>query len=112
MTGIDSQEFDWNHVYLLGWYDSKGTSYLSTWIGAIDNRVEVVVVGFDSAHGPPLWNAPVPNDCVLLAIPISTHSFDERIAYATSVGGVYAFGCLSKNKIDRQNLVENKTWRS
>lgn len=82
---------DWDHIYLLGWYDSKGRGYLSSWAGS-NPPIDVVVRGM-GAYGPPLWNAPVPTGCFAHPIP-TEHTKDHmsRIAYATSIGGVYAFG--------------------
>lgn len=68
MTGTEHQtteKLDWDHVYLLGWYDSKGKPYLSTWSGDL-KKVEVVVVGFNHALGPPLWSTPALVACTLL----------------------------------------------
>ncbi len=81
---------DWDHVYLLGWYDQAGRSYLTSWDGPSD-YVHVVV---KTAQSPPMWSAPVPPGAELAAMPEHLTTLTDRVQYATSIGGVYAFGWL------------------
>lgn len=52
------ENFDWEHVYLLGWYNAQETPYLTTWAGALP-YVHVAVTGPAGLRelGPPLWKA-------------------------------------------------------
>lgn len=87
----------WDHLYLLGWYDEKGKPFLSTWEG--DKPMADVVVKFTHPAGPPIWNAPV-NGATLHVMPENL-DFEAKIKFATSIGGVYAFGWYQDAPIDR-----------
>jgi hypothetical protein len=63
--------------------------------------VAAVVIGFNAIKGPPLWNAPVPPSCKVYRMPEHIKEFADCVAYATSLGGVYAFGWLVDGPIDR-----------
>ncbi len=89
----------WDHVYLLAWYDAKGHPYMTTWSGSCP-PVEVVVRGYSPSMGVPLWASPVPKNCTLSPMPEGlTHQ--GKIDHATKEGGVYAFGWLLAEPIDR-----------
>ncbi len=90
---------DWDHVYILGWEEPGGKSSMSSYIlskGTV--VVDVVVIG---AARPPGWNAPVPDGCSIEWMPEQFVTTEERVAYATSRGGLYAYGILTDVRIDR-----------
>jgi len=90
---------DWTHTYLLGWFGPDGQPYLSSWAGN-HQQIEVVVTGYDPTRGPPLWHAPT-GHAQLHPIPDKCQTQSEKIAYASSLGGVYAFGWLLDKPVDR-----------
>lgn len=94
-----TEPLNWDHTYLLGWYDRTGRSFLTSWDGDLP-LVGVVVVG-GRPLGPPLWNAPVPAGCVAYPVPTTLVDLEARIAYATTLGGVYAFGWRLDRVIER-----------
>jgi len=61
-TETKQRIIDWNHVYLLGWYDPDGRPHLTTWEDSDETRknlVTVVVTGPDVAQwGVPIWSSP------------------------------------------------------
>ena len=81
---------DWNHVYLLGWFDCFGKCYLTTWTGDMP-PVDCVIIGWQ----PPLWNSPIQNQSIEPMID-SAKTTEEKIEYASQRGGVYAFGWYFK----------------
>ncbi len=94
------EALNWDHTYLLGWYDREEKSYLSSWDG--DNpRVDCVVVGYNHGYGPPIWHAPVPPRCVAFKMPADLVTTKDKVAYATRLGGVYAFGWYITQPIQR-----------
>ena len=88
------EHFDWQHIYLLGWEDHAGQSYLSTWSGDLP-WVEVVV---HNTQLVPLWNAPVPPSARLESIPEG----EDGREYAQRVGGFFAFGWYVKEGVSRR----------
>jgi len=88
-------KFDWDHIYLLGWYDQNGKAFLTTWEGDLP-QVSVVVTGV-SPYGPPLWRTPVPAGCTLHAIPLGKSNQE----YAKELGGVVAFGWYIEDGMTR-----------
>lgn len=84
---------DWEHFYVLGWYDSDGRAYLSTWNGDLP-IFEAVVTGGD----PPLWKAPVPPRRKIHAVPLEVSATE----YATSIGGVRVIGWYIEKGFERQ----------
>ena len=96
----DAVPLDWDFTYLLGWYGPDERSYLSSWMGS-NPPVEVIVVGYNEGYGPPLWNAPVPPSCKVYKMPEHIVDLKAKVAYATHLGGVYAFGWLLDKPVDR-----------
>lgn len=94
---MDEKEmkFDWDHIYLLGWYDENGKAFLTTWEGS-QPLIYVVVTGA-SPYGPPLWRAPIPKDCELHEIPTGKGNQE----YAKGLGGVLAFGWYIEDGMTR-----------
>lgn len=86
---------DWDHVYLLGWYDRERRSYLTTWDGDLP-MVNVVVLGLPS-HRMPMWDAPVPPQAELRRVPDDQDPHE----YAASLGGYHAFGWLVADGVKR-----------
>lgn len=93
------QILDWNHVYLLGWYDKTGRAYLSTWMG--DRPMVHVIVKNHHSFGPPLWRAPAPARCTLEGFPEDVTTLEDRVTYATAHGGSYAFGWYYDEPFER-----------
>ncbi len=90
-------KLDWNHVYLLGWYDHSGRSHLSTWHG--DFPVVTVVVFGVNPLNIPLWDALVPpNARFELA-----SSLDAAQGKARSQGGYAAFGWYIEKGFERRD---------
>lgn len=89
---------DWDHVYLLGWYDETGRSYLSTWDG--DHPYVYVVVTHLGGRQMPLWKAPVPRGAELQLVP-DMKEHQERVAYATSKGGFLAIAWYIEDGFQR-----------
>lgn len=85
---------DWDHVYLVGYYDKSGNPILTTWIST-KPRIDVVVTGCDEV---PLWRAPIPTGCKIHEIPAGRDPGE----YAKSIGGLYAFGWYEKDEITRK----------
>lgn len=96
---MPDRPLDWTHTYLLGWFGPDGQPYLSSWAGT-HQQIEVVVTGYDLTRGPPLWNAPI-GHAQLHHIPDEHRTQSSKIAYATSLGGVLAFGWLLDEPVDR-----------
>ena len=91
-------KLDWEHIYLLGWYDQSGKSYLTTWSGDLP-IINVIVTGPSSLHtfGPPLWKAPA--QAKLPGAPLveefQLHEItidDDPIEEARDLNGVVAVG--------------------
>ncbi len=96
-------KLDWDHVYLLGWHDKDGHSYLTTWSG--DRPwVEVVVTGA-GPFGPPIWKSYVPNGVTLheMSEP-SGHRFRSKEDRARLLHGIYAFGWYIEEGIEREKV--------
>ena len=49
---------DWNHFYILGWYDSNRKPYLTTWDGKAPIITAVITGPKVQTHGPPIWDSP------------------------------------------------------
>jgi hypothetical protein len=75
---------DWDHVYLLGWFQ-HGRAYLTTYAGY---RPKVTVVVRTPGCSPPMWAARVPAGCELVPVPPET----DASVLARQLGGVVAFG--------------------
>jgi len=89
----------WDHVYLLGWYDESGKAFLTTWDGDKPVR-SFVVTGVDSINMP-LWNAPVPKNAAIHAVPMGK---DPQI-HARELGGFHAIGWwVPKNERKSQEV--------
>lgn len=88
---------DWDHVYLLGWYDHEGRDYLTSWDGDLP-YVNVVVLGVLPETGMPLWNASVPEGAMVEEIPEGVDPHE----YAKEKGGYYAFGWLFADGVERR----------
>jgi len=94
---------DWEHVYLLAWWDEKGKSYLTTWDW---NRpyVHVVVTGLDGWHMP-LWKHPdVPSGAQLHLVPDEVSNFQHRLEYAALRGGYLALGWYIEEGFERESV--------
>jgi len=49
---------DWNHIYILAWYDPyDGTPYLTTWHGDLPTVTVHVTGPSVRTYGPPMWSA-------------------------------------------------------
>jgi hypothetical protein len=92
----EEMKFDWDHIYLLSWYDQNGKAYLTTWEGDLP-IIAVVVTGARKPYGPPLWRAPVPAGCELHEIPTGKGNQE----YAKELGGVVAIGWYIKDGLTR-----------
>ena len=64
---VPPEKLTWDHIYLLGWIDHEGQSYLTTWEGNLP-MLEVIVYGV-SGLSIPLWDASVPPGARLEAVP-------------------------------------------
>ncbi len=85
------QIIDWNHVYLLAWYDETGRGYLTTWDGDLP-YVNVVVTGARPITMP-LWAAEVPPGAGIMLVPPDRDTTrEERLAFARESGGYLALG--------------------
>lgn len=89
----------WDNVYLLCWFDANGRSYSTSWDGDLP-LIHVVVTGWRGS--PPMWAAPV-HEAKLVEFPEGSNSWSlDRVEYATSHGGNYAFG-WRVHHVDRVN---------
>lgn len=77
---------NWSQLYLLGWYDQAGKSYLSTWDGDRP-MVSVVVYGANNLTMP-LWDADVRPNMRFEVVPAG----EDPQEYARQKGGLHAFG--------------------
>jgi hypothetical protein len=80
---------DWEHIYLLGWYDWSGRAYLTSWDG--DHPVyDFVITGPSSPPKDiPMWDAPVDRETYkLYRIPPG----EEPGSYAKRLGGYHVIG--------------------
>ena len=99
MSLIDPPEkikLDWDHVYLLGWYNRDGVAHLTSWSGGNPN-IHVVVSGPKVlTYGPPLWNASISME--MGGYPVEDFTLHELKleedwqSQAQKLGGVIAFG--------------------
>lgn len=85
----------WHRVYLLAYYTPAGECRLTTWRDGPDTiYIDVVVKG--AGDWMPYGSNPVPQGCEIEAMPPELDRVEgkhaERLAYAASRGGVYAFG--------------------
>ena len=94
---LNDRLYTWDRVYLLGWYDETGNSFLTTWYGSLP-MLEVVVTGCARV---PLWKAPVPKNAKLHPVPTHLATSEAKVAYATAMGGYYAFGWWMNHDIER-----------
>jgi len=102
---------DWNHVYLLGWYDRSVRPYYTTWSGDLP-RIQVVVTGPEvEKWGPPIWKAPAnvkPNSYGFPSYPYDQYQLHEVKegedweAKARELGGVRAFGWYIEQGFERK----------
>lgn len=98
MNEHTDEELSWDNVYLLGWYGEDGRQYLTSWVGDLP-YVYVYVTG-SRGMGPPLWSAPVTRERVF-RMPGHLGTFEEKIAYAKTQGGLYAFGWWQADGVTR-----------
>jgi hypothetical protein len=87
---------DWNHLYLLGWYDRDGRSNLTTWHG--DYPMLTVVVTGVNGLTLPLWDAPVPPNARFEV----TADLEGALAKARSEGGYAAIGWYIEEGFERK----------
>ncbi len=95
---IEEWIIDWEHVYLLGWYDKSGKAYLTTWDddGSMQS-VNVVVTSVGTSV--PMWDASS-KGAIIHEIP-----FDKTPQeYAEEIGGYHAFGWYIEDGITRMGL--------
>ena len=104
MALLPDEHKNLNHIYLLGWYDQAGQSYLTSWDGDLP-YVHVVVTGA-TAFNMPLWNASVPSRCKIEVIP---DGVSNKVAYATERFGFYAFGWYLPEPILRRKASNTST---
>jgi len=104
MATIPDEHKNLDHINLLGWYDQKGTAYLSTWEGE-GQIVNVVILGLNG-RDMPLWRTAVPDGCELEVIPPEITRKDF-VAYATQRNGVYAFGFYCPKGVVRWKWVDD-----
>lgn len=111
-TGL---KLDWNHVYLLAWYDDNDNPYLTTWMDTdetIENYIHVVVVG-PEVHkwGPPIWGAPAtakPNNFGIPSFPVEEFTLygvkpeEDWKQKARELGGVRALGWYFEKGFERK----------
>ena len=92
-------ELDWDHTYILGWYDHSNRAYLSSW----DNRgnleeIRVIVYGNVNSFNFPLWDTTVPNGVTVFKVPQNKNQFD----LARETGGYYAIAWNIPDSIKRK----------
>lgn len=102
---------DWSHVYLLAWYGSDGTPYLTTWSGDLP-YITVVVTGPEvQKWGPPIWDAPA--NCKPNPYGFPSYSYDQYRLHevkpdedadkkAKELGGVRALGWYIEKGFERR----------
>jgi hypothetical protein len=107
------EHFDWEHVYLLGWYGPSGHPYLTTWEGD-KPPIRVVVTGPEgiTQFGPPLWgyltNVKVPNPLQIEPIHVDDCQLhfvqpgEDRLAKARELAGVGAIGWYIEEGFQRR----------
>ena len=96
----NSETLDWDHVYLLGWYDENCRSYLTTWDGDLP-MVGVIVTGCEPTRMP-LWSAPVPTSAKLHPVPSHLENLREIVLHAWAMNGYYAFGWKTEEAFERK----------
>lgn len=119
MNQVKERVIDWNHVYLLGWYDHDGKPYLTTWRDTEktkNNYITVVVTGPDVLqYGPPIWNAPAnckPNKYGFPSHPVEEYQLHEvkvgedADEKAHQLGGVKAIGWYIEEGFERRWVTE------
>lgn len=95
---------DFNHVYILAWYDWNGRGYLTTWDGDLP-YVTAVITGVTGLTMP-FWDAPVPPSAELHAIPEGRDA-DE---YAREIGGYRVLAWyIADGSIERKPLSRAST---
>lgn len=108
MNMQNSKQIDWDHVYLLAWYDQTGKSYLTTWDGDLP-YVHVVVTGLGGRHMP-LWkSSDVPSGAQLHLVPDDVTDFRQQIEYANKMGGYLALGWYIEEGFKRE-VVRDPIW--
>lgn len=105
--------FDWDHVYLLGWWGPGDAPHLTTWAGELP-YIHVVVTGPPTLRqwGPPMWKARhnVRLGNTLGVVPIAVEqcqlhfapSPGEAVALAREMRGVRALGWYIKDGFVRE----------
>jgi hypothetical protein len=96
MGNSDILFIDWDHVYLLGWYDWNRKAYLTSWDGNFP-MVNVIVTG----GTPVMWRGYVKNGLKLHEIPEGIDPHKQ----AMLMNGLFAFGWYIKDGIDRNKLM-------
>ncbi len=94
---IPPENLTWNHIYILGWIDHEGQSYLTTWEGDLP-RLDVIIYGVNGFNIP-LWDACVPSGARLEAVPEG----EDGQAWARSHGGLLALAWYVAEGITRKS---------
>jgi len=94
-------ELDWDHTYLLGWYDHSDRAYLTSWDNRGSNLEEIYVIVYGNVNGFnfPLWDAPVPNGATVFEVPKNKNHFD----LARETGGFCAIAWRIPNVVKRMD---------
>jgi hypothetical protein len=93
------QKLDWWNVYLLGWHDHNGRSYLTSWDGDAE-VVHVVITGASEIEmSQAMWHGPIPPRSIIHEIPSGIDP-DE---HAKQIGGYHAFGWYMPNGFKRMS---------
>lgn len=111
---------DWNHVYLLGWYDQSGRGHLTTWYGDRETTKVIVTGPMVKSFGPPLWKSPTlfdnktcPGPSVdqytLHEIPdgFSPQGFARRLNGVVAIGWYIPEGFVRRSKHDPYLTMED-----
>ena len=93
---VPPEKLTWDHIYLLGWIDHEGQSYLTTWEGNLP-RLEVIVYGVNGLNMP-LWDASVPPGARLEAVPEGKDGLGEARLH----GGLLALAWYVAERITRK----------
>lgn len=104
----EASVIDWDHIYILAWYDHDGKGYLSSWQGDYP-KVYVLVEGLRS--GPlgfvqmPMWNAPVPEGVTLREIDQEL-PFQDMLGVSRDRDALLALAWVMPEVIDRTPRTE------
>lgn len=102
------RQIDWNHVYILGWWDETGRHYLTSWDGDCP-YVNVVVVGATGGKVP-VWAFPVKSGLELVEVPEDKVTREDQLAYARERGGYLALAWYIEEGFERKPPGPDPLW--